>query len=49
MFVHSSTLSGKTGQEMEVFSNDRGRKGLENNLDFVIDRETIMNSSSGAM
>lgn len=46
MDVHSSTLSGKAGQEMEVFS---GRRGLENHLDFIIDRETILNSSSGAM
>lgn len=46
MEVHSSTLSGKAGKDMEVFS---GRRDLGNHLDFMIDRETILNSSSGAM
>ena len=46
MEIHSSTLSGKAGQDMEVFS---GRRDLGHHLDFIIDRETILNSSSGAM
>lgn len=48
MDVHSSTLSGRAGQDIEVFSNG-GRRGIENQFDYIMDRETIMNSSSGAM
>lgn len=45
MDVHSATLSGKGGQEIDAFS----RRGIENQIDFILDRETMLNSSSGAM
>ena len=48
MEIHSSTLSGRAGNEIEMFSNG-GRRGTENQFDYIMDRETILNSSSGAM
>jgi len=49
MEIHSSTLSGKSGQDLAIFSN-QGRRVAENNqFDYIMDRETILNSSSGAM